>query len=107
MVNPIAKIQNPKLLDPERQRLAREYAVIKRRLFFAELGVMVAGVLLLVATGWSAGLRRWAESVWPEPWAVVALYGVVLGAVYTVLSLPLGYYSGYVLPHRYGLSVQS
>ena len=107
MVNPKSKIQDPKLLDPERQRLAREYAVIKRRLFFLDLGLMVAGVLLLLGAGWSAGLRRWAESVSPEPWAVVGLYGVALGAIYTVASLPLGYYSGYVLPHRYGLSVQS
>jgi STE24 endopeptidase len=93
-------------MDPERQRLAREYAVIRRRLFFLELGVMAAGVFVLLAAGWSLGLRRWAESVSPEPWVVVALYGIAFGAAYTVLSLPLGYYSGYVLPHRYGLSVQ-
>ena len=93
-------------LDPERQRLARQYAVIRHRLFFAEMGVMVAGVLLLLLAGWSAGLRRWAESISPEPWIVVALYGVALGAAYTVLSLPLSYYSGYTLPRRYGLSVQ-
>jgi STE24 endopeptidase len=103
--NPKSKIENQ--LDPERQRLARQYAIIKRRLFFVELGVMVAGVALVLAAGWSVGLRRWAEGISPEPWIVVALYGVALGAAYTVLSLPLGYYSGYVLPRRYGLSVQT
>src|SRR3954447_8259455 len=94
-------------IDPERQRVAREYAAIKRRLFFGELGVMVAAVLLFLAAGWSAGLRQWAEGISAEPWVVVGLYGVVLGVAYTVLSLPLSYYSGYVLPRRYGLSVQS
>lgn len=94
-------------LDPQRQRTAREYAGIKRRLFFVELGLAILLVLGLLFLGWSAGLRTWAESISADPWLVVAFYAVALGAVYTLISLPLGFYSGYALPHRYGLSTQS
>ena len=63
--------------------------------------------MLLLVAGWSLALRQWAESVTANPWLEVALYAVVLGAIYTILSLPLDYYTGYTLPHRYGLSTQS
>ena len=95
-------------LDPERQRTAREYAGIKRRLFFVDLALAVLLVLALLFLGWSVGVRDWAESISSgSPWLVVALYSVALGAGYTLLSLPLGFYAGHVLPHRYGLSTQS
>src|SRR5689334_14581253 len=94
-------------LDPERQRLAREYARIRRRLFFGELAATAVGVVLLLVAGWSLGLRQWAESVSPDQVVQVGLYGLVLGVVYTVLTLPLSFYSGFTLPRRYGLSVQS
>ncbi|HYP19149.1 MAG TPA: M48 family metallopeptidase [Chloroflexia bacterium] len=94
-------------LDPERQRTAREYAGIKRRLFFVDLALAILLVLALLFLGWSVGVRDWAESISDGPWLVVALYSVALGAGYTLLSLPLGFYAGHVLPHRYGLSTQS
>ncbi len=94
-------------LDPERQRLARRYAAVRRRLFFVELGLGVAGIFLLLMSGWSEALRGWAEGISTDPRAVVALYCVVLGIVYLIISLPLDFYSGYILPHRYGLSTQS
>lgn len=93
-------------LDVARQRIAQEYAGIKRRLFFAELAVSAFLLLCLLFFGWSAGLRTWAESLTANPWLVVAPYVVVLGVAYTVISLPLDYYGGFVLPHRYGLSMQ-
>jgi STE24 endopeptidase len=94
-------------LDPERQRTSREYAGIKRRLFFVELGLSVLLVLALLFLGWSVAVRDWAESISGDPWLIVALYTLALGAGYTLVSLPLGFYSGYVLPHRYGLSTQT
>ena len=94
-------------LDPKRQTLAVEYARIRRRLFFVEMAFTVVIALLLMATGWSVGLRAWAESVWDNQWVSPALYLIVLGAGYTLLSLPLDYYSSFLLPHKYGLSTQS
>ncbi len=103
---------NPKLqaqvseLDPQRQRLAREYASIRRMLFFASLALSLVGVGLLLFAGWSIGLRQWLETFSSDPWVVVGLYGATVGVLYSLISLPLDFYSGYVLPHRYRLSTQ-
>jgi STE24 endopeptidase len=93
-------------LDPDRQRLASRYASLSRRLFFSELAGTALLVVLLLASGWFITLREWVEGVTKDPWLAVGLYGVALGVGYTLLSLPLDYFSGYVLPHRYGLSTQ-
>jgi STE24 endopeptidase len=96
------------VVDAARQETARAYAGISRRLFFVELGL---GALLLIAflvSGLSAGVRDWAEQVSPAGWWGVALvlYLVVAGGAYPLISLPLDYYQGFVLPQRYGLSTQ-
>lgn len=93
-------------LDTDRQRLAKEYAVTGRRLFFVELGATALLLFALLASGLSVDLRSWAEEVAADRWGSVALYGIVLGAAYSLLSLPLDFYSGFVLPHKYGLSTQ-
>jgi len=94
-------------IDPQRQRLAKQYAGIRRRMFFVDIAVMAIGLFALLALGWSAALRDWAESVSSNEWVVVALYGITLGLAYTLVTLPFDYYSGFVLPHRYGLSTQT
>jgi len=97
----------PVALDPDRQRVAKEYARIQRRLYFVELALMALVLGVLLFSGWSVALRDWAESITSEPWAVIALYGIALGLIFTLLTLPLDYYSGYILPRRYGLLTQS
>jgi STE24 endopeptidase len=40
-------------------------------------------------------------------WVLVALFVAIFGGIYSILNLPLGYYSGFVLPHRFGQSNQT
>jgi len=94
-------------IDQERQQQAKEYARIKRRLWVAnELFSLVYAFLWLI-TGWSVGLRSWLESFTQNSWVVVALYAVVFGGIFFLLNLPISYYAGFLLPHRYDLSTQS
>jgi STE24 endopeptidase len=37
----------------------------------------------------------------------VPLFVAIFGGIYTLINLPLGYYSGFVLPHRFGQSNQT
>jgi STE24 endopeptidase len=37
----------------------------------------------------------------------VAAFAAIFGGIYFLLNMPLGYYAGYVLPHRFELSTQS
>lgn len=95
------------VLDPERQRKAKEYARIRRRLLVAELAIAAVYVLVLLLSGLSAWFKAQLLLVTIQPLVVVALYFVAFSIVYGLLDFPLSYYGGYVLPHRYGLSTQS
>jgi STE24 endopeptidase len=95
------------VLDPERQRKAKEYARIRHRLLVADLAVAAIYVLALLLSGLSAWFKAQLLLVTTQPLGVVALYFVAFSIVYGLLDFPLSYFGGYVLPHRYGLSTQS
>jgi STE24 endopeptidase len=94
-------------LDPERQKTAKEYSRIKRRLMLVDLGITALYVIAWLMFGWSAALRDWLVQYTNNPWLLVPLYAAVFGAFYYLIGLPLSYFSGFVLPHRYGQSNQS
>ena len=95
------------VLDPERQRKAKEYARIRHRLLLADLAIAAVYVLVLLLSGLSARFKAQLLLVTTQPLGVIALYFVAFSIVYGLLDSPLSYYGGYVLPHRYGLSTQS
>jgi STE24 endopeptidase len=95
-------------LDPERQRTARRYSRERRRLLLAELGlagVLVVGFLISGASSWLKVLLVGAGLA--SPWALVGAYLALVLVGYTLLTLPLAWWAGYVVPHRYGLSTQT
>jgi STE24 endopeptidase len=100
-------------LDPERQQKAKEYARIRRRLLLVDLALGGVFVLAWLFSGASLWLRNQVVGLvgqyplWVSSLLAVALYAAVFGAIYGLLGAPLSYYSGFVLPHRYGLSVQT
>jgi STE24 endopeptidase len=94
-------------LDPERQKKAKEYARISRRLWLADTLFGGLYALLWLTTGWSLSLRVWLESFSTNPWFLVAAYAAVFGGILLLLGLPLSYYSGFVLPHRFDQSTQT
>lgn len=94
-------------LDPERQKQAKQYARIRRRLWLVDTAFSAIYALAWLFLGWSITLREWVTT-FTDSWVLItALYVIVFGGVYSLLTLPLGYYSGFVLPHRFGQSNQS
>ncbi|HXF86710.1 MAG TPA: M48 family metallopeptidase [Anaerolineales bacterium] len=102
-------------LDPERQKQAKQYARIRRRLWLVDtlFGAVYASAWLFF--GWAISLRnglktlitdKWSLTTGSE-WLLVALFAVIFGGIYFILNLPLSYYSGFVLPHRFGQSNQT
>jgi len=57
--------------------------------------------------GWAIALRNWLLTFTTNEWLLVALFVAIFGGIYSLINLPLGYYSGFVLPHRFGQSNQS
>ena len=95
-------------LDPERQKQAKEYARIRRRLWLVDTAFGAAYGLAWLSFGWASALRDWLmRSGAASHWLLVAGFAAVFGGVYFALNVPLGYYEGYVLPHRFGQSNQS
>ncbi len=93
-------------LDPERQKLAKEYARIRRKYMLLDLLLGATLLLAWLLLGWSALLRDWIFSWTQNPWIAVLVYGGLFGGAFMILDLPLSYYTGYALPHRYQQSNQ-
>jgi Zn-dependent protease with chaperone function len=94
-------------LDRERQEQAKQYARIRRQLWLVE---SVCGAVYLLAwlfLGWARGLANWLKGITTNDWLLVLGFIVVLGGITFVLELPLDYYGGFVLPHRFGQSTQT
>lgn len=94
-------------LDPERQRKAKEYARTSRRLWLVDTAFGAIYALAWLFSGWAAALRDWLAGISSNPWFLVAGFAAVFAGIYVALSLPLGYYAGFVLPHRYDQSNQT
>ncbi len=98
---------NETALDPERQKQARKYARLQRRLTFVDLAIGVVYLILWLAFGWSLALKTWLTSFTTNEWLLVAMFTFIFGGILAVINLPLSYYEGFVLPHRFGLSTQT
>lgn len=95
------------VLDESRQGKAKEYAAVRRRLMLVDLAIGAIYVLLWLLTGLNITVREWVAEITPNPWLAVALFGAAFALPYVLISLPLSYYTGFVLPHRYGQSNQA
>lgn len=95
-------------LDDERQEDAREYARIRRYLLLLNLTVTAVLVVGALVTGLSSWLKETLIAAGlTSQWLLVAGYFAAALLAYTLVMVPLSWYSGYVLPHRYGLSTQT
>ena len=93
-------------LDPEKQKQAKQYARLRRRLWLVDNLFSMFYILAWLFFGWAVALRNWLVTFTSNDWLLVALFVVVFGGIYFVLNLPLGYYSGFILPHRFDQSNQ-
>jgi STE24 endopeptidase len=95
---------SPLTLDPERQTKAKEYARIRRRLFFVDLAFSGLVTLAWLIFGWAKALEVWLLTFTQNDWLLVAAFGGIFYLFFEILDLPLAYYSGFTLPHRYDQS---
>lgn len=94
-------------INPERQQQAKEYARIRHRLFALNLGLSALALVVVMILGLNVWLKQLVFSVTSNLWLATFFYFAVALAAYELAFFPLSYYSGFVLPHRYGLSTQT
>lgn len=97
----------PTEIDPQRQQQARQYSRIKRRLWLVDTLLSFIYILPWLFLGWSASLRQALENFTTNPWLLLPAFVLLMGAPYALVGLPLAFYSGYLLPHRFGQSNQT
>lgn len=98
---------NTLTLDPQRQEQAVIYARIRRRLMVVDLLLGFFYLLACLLFGWCLDLKFFLLQWISNQWLLIAAFSAIFGGVYFLLDLPLTYYSGYVLPHRFDLSNQT
>lgn len=94
-------------IDEERQKEAKIYARLVRRLMLLEFllaGLYCSGWIVM---GWTKGVRDALHMYTTNEWLLVVGFFVIFGGIFYLLGLPLAYYGGFVLPHRFGLSAQN
>ena len=82
------------------------YSHLRYALFFGGALAELAVLLLVLCTGASARIRDAAERRVRNPIVRAYVYFPLFSAATALLMLPLAVYSGFVLPHQYGLSNQ-
>ncbi|MEI8188379.1 MAG: M48 family metallopeptidase [candidate division NC10 bacterium] len=93
---------------PEDLARGRAYMDGRYWLFAAGTALRLAALACLIFTPASASLRNLAVRLSPaHPAVAVAIYIALLELAFELLTLPLGYYAGFVREHAFGLSTQT
>jgi len=106
-INKPSNIQPIEEVDPDQQEKAKALARKQRRLML--IGLLVGGIYLFLwlLCGWSRSLESWLRGFTANELILVVVFTFVFGGIYSLINIPLSYYEGYILPHRYGLSIQT
>lgn len=93
-----------------RKELAKKYELIHNKLFLLDIILTFIGLILLTVggnSGISGQLSGILNRLYPNIWLKNGLYVVIISILYTLCFLPLSFYEGYILEHRFKLSNQS
>src|SRR5262245_31544798 len=88
----------------DRQTQAKQYERIHNWLFVVDLIVTLALLLAFLFSGLSAWLAGVCRNLTANPWIHVTLYIAAIVLAQTILLLPLSWYSGFHLEHKFALS---
>lgn len=93
-------------LTPERRAQAIAYSHSLYILYFTGILLALGIYLLLWRAGIAVAFRNWARRGSPRHFVQCLIFVPLFVVTASLLNLPLDYYSGYVLEHRFGLSTQ-
>jgi len=94
-------------LDAERQKKAIRYARIQRRLMVIELALAAVYIIVWLFAGWSFELKNYLLLISAQRWFQILIFTYIFGGFYILLTLPLSYYEGFLLPRQFELSNQT
>jgi Zn-dependent protease with chaperone function len=90
-------------VTPEMIRHSR----INDALYFTDVVYGIAVLLIVLAAGWSARMRDFAQRHVRWPFVAAMLYFVLLSLITTVMEFPLDLYGSFIVPHQFDLTNQT
>lgn len=94
-------------MDENRKILAKKYERIKLTVSITEGIISLILLILFLLLGYSKQLELFAFKYTSNPYFVLLLYVLVLGAASIILTFPVDYFFGFRIEHMFGLSNQS
>lgn len=93
-----------------REELAKKYEIIHNKLFLLDIVLTFLGFIILIMGGIggvSGRLSTILNNIFPNIWLKNGVYVGVLSLSYAILFLPLNFYEGYIIEHKFRLSNQT
>ncbi len=88
-------------------RTTKRYNRIKLGLSITSSALSFAYMFVLMSTGASQAVASWVSAFTGSPYVHALAFAFVIGIGQTILTLPLGFTSGFIIEHRYNLSNQT
>jgi STE24 endopeptidase len=93
--------------SPPRTEDAKAYNRIKLATGIISSLLSFALLVAFVATPGGRSIAGWCSSVCPNPYGALLLFACSVGVVQSAVTLPLAWFSGFHVEHRFALSNQS
>ncbi|XOQ17302.1 MAG: Zn-dependent protease with chaperone function [Sporanaerobacter sp.] len=106
-VSEYKNMQKLKLEYPNISKEAYAYRKTNLKIWAVNLIVSFLIPLLILTTGLSSKIKAFAENRTNNRFYIILIYLVLYILIDFILTLPIRYYSGFVIKHRFGLSNQS
>ncbi len=93
--------------DSDKQSTAKRYSHIHQILSVIETVFIFSVLIVLIFTGLSKQAESFAFTFTSNKYIALLIFLFTIGVCESVFNFPIGFYSGYILEHKYGLSNQT
>lgn len=94
-------------MTEEKKVLAKKYAKVRRIISFSETIIFFGIIMILLFTGLSLKVQDIAYDYAAGDYSALLIFLGIIGIAEGIITFPLGFYSEYILEHRYNLSNQT
>lgn len=89
------------------ERDGKRYNRIKLTVSLVSGTVSFIVIVATVASGLSLRIEHYSLSISSQPYLALVLFAGMFGVINSLVTLPMNFYSGFILEHRYNLSNQT
>jgi len=95
------------IYPPARQAIATQLSSLEIKIFFASAVLQLALLFGFYYTGWSSRAYAWYGRLLKNRMLTTVVFLMKVWGGFAILMLPLDWYAGFTVPHKYGLSLET